>query len=293
MKAASFDYIRAESVEQVCTLLAEADGDARIIAGGQTLVPLMAMRLARPGTVIDINDLTELSGISRDGDVLVIKSCTRQADVLDSDLVAKCLPVLTEALSHVGHTQTRNRGTVGGSLVNADPSAEIPLIAQLLEATMTVRSVRGDRTIAAAGFFESAMATTLAEDECLIEVAFPIWSEPKNGFGFHEVSIRDSDFALASAAAQLALDEGGNCTRLHLAIGGATPAPARLDAVEADLTGTSLSDEVIAGACAAIPSMVEPQSDVHADAAYRTRVVKVLAERAIRDARDRTKEATR
>lgn len=291
MKAAGFDYIRAESVDQVCAALADADGDARVIAGGQTLVPLMAMRLARPATLIDINDLAELSGITRDGDCLVIKSCTRQAETLASSLVAECLPILSEALSHVGHTQTRNRGTVGGSLVNADPSAEIPLVAQLLEAEMVARSIRGERTIEAAAFFESAMATSLEEDECLIEVRFPIWSDAQTGFGFHEISIRDSDFALASAAAQIALDSTGNCTRLHLAIGGATPAPARLDPIEQALTGTTLSDDDIAEATAAIPDMVEPQSDVHASDSYRRRVVRVLAERAIRDARDMAKEA--
>jgi len=289
MKAAAFDYIRARSLDEVCQALADGDGEARIIAGGQTLIPLMAMRMARPETLIDINDIGELSGIETGGDFVTIKACTRQADILASDAVRAALPVLPDALSHVGHTQTRNRGTVGGSLVNADPSAEIPLIARLLDADMTARSISGERTIPAAGFFDSAMMTTLEPEECLVEVRFPVWPANRTGHGFHESSIRDSDFALAAAAAQLTLDQSGNCARLHLAIGGATPAPWRLDAVEAALTGGDLSDEAIEAAIADIPDMVEPQSDVHADADYRRRVARVLAGRAICDARDRAK----
>lgn len=289
MKAASFDYVRVASIDEACQALADGGEDARIIAGGQTMIPLMAMRLARPSLLIDINDVSELAGISVDGDHLVIRAGTRQSDTLASETVKSQLPLLADALSHVGHTQTRNRGTVGGSLVNADPSAEIPLVAQTLDATIVAQSIRGQRTIAAGDFFESAMATTLVPDECLVEVRFPIWSPENTGFGFHEVSIRDSDFALAAAAAQTILDGNGNCQKVSVAICGASPAALRLTTVEEALVGGDLSDDTINTACANIDDLIDPQSDVHADAAYRGRVAKVMARRAISDARDRAK----
>ena len=289
MKAANFDYVRVSTIKEACQALKDGGEDARIIAGGQTLVPLMAMRLARPNLLIDINGVEELVGISIDDGYLVIKARTRQADTLTSDVVKKELPLLAEALTHVGHTQTRNRGTVGGSLVNADPSAEIPLIAQTLEAIVIVQSTRGRRAIEARDFFESAMATTLMPDECLIEVCFPINSIENTGFGFHEVSIRDSDYALAAAAAQTTLDRSGNCKKLDVGICGASPAPLRLAALEEMLTGKNLDDETIKHACATIDNLIYPQADVHADAAYRGRVAKVMARRAISDARDRAK----
>ncbi len=286
MKAAPFDYMRAASIDEACRALAEAGDDARLIAGGQTLVPLMAMRMARPSLLIDINGIAELSGISVDGDHLLIKACTRQADALASDIVRDACPLLTDALSHVGHTQTRNRGTVGGSLCNADPSAEIPLVARTLDAVMTARSAAGERTIAAADFFDFAMTTALEPNECLTEIRFPIWRDAATGYGFHEVSIRDSDFALAAAAAQATLDPSGTCVRLNVAIGGASPTPTRLGPVEDALTGTDLSDNAIEAACAGIAALVEPQGDVHADADYRRRVVRVMAIRAIASARN-------
>jgi CO/xanthine dehydrogenase FAD-binding subunit len=286
MKAANFDYLRVSTIEEACQALADGGEDARIIAGGQTMVPLMAMRLARPALLIDINHVDALAGIEQDVDELVIKSCTRQADALASDIVRDSLPLLAEALSHVGHTQTRNRGTVGGSLVNADPSAEIPLIACALDAVMVARSVRGERRIAADAFFEFAMTTSLEPDECLTEVRFPIWRDTRCGHGFHEISIRDSDFALAAAAAQLTLDDAGNCTRINVAIGGASPAALRLGTVEQALLGTALKEEDVTAACAMIDAVIDPQSDVHADSAYRGRVVKIMAARAILSARD-------
>ena len=149
MKAASFDYMRATSIDEACQALADADGEARVIAGGQTLVPLMAMRMARPALLVDINGIDEMSGIAVDGDWLIIGAGTRQAETLDSYIVKSHLPLLADALSHVGHDQTRNRGTVGGSLANADPAAELPLIARLLDAQMVARSINGTRTIAA------------------------------------------------------------------------------------------------------------------------------------------------
>jgi CO/xanthine dehydrogenase FAD-binding subunit len=170
--------------------------------------------------------------------------------------------------------------------MSATPSAEIPLIVCTLDAIMIARNTGGERRIAANEFFDFAMTTALEPDECLTEIRFPFWREANTGHGFHEVSIRDSDFALAAAASQATLDGSGHCTRLHIAIGGASPTPMRLTPVEQALMGTGLSDTEISDACAAILGLVEPQSDVHADAEYRRRVARVMAERAIASARD-------
>ena len=287
MKAASFDYIRAKSIDEVCSALNQGDGEAQIIAGGQTLIPLMAMRMSRPQTLVDINDIEDLRGIEIAEKVATIKAGTRQADVLSSIEIRNKLPILSEALGHVGHTQTRNRGTIGGSLVAADPSSEICLIAQLLDATMIAKSTAGTRSIPANQFFDSAMVTSLKSGECLMEIEFPIWDHKRTGFGFHETSIRDSDYALAAASAQIAIGGNNKCERVHLAVGGATPSPLRLNEVETALTGSVLDENVIDDAVSLIPNLLEPQSDVHASAEYRRRVTCVLAARAIRDARDR------
>ena len=291
MKAAPFDYTRVSSIDEACRALADGGEDARLIAGGQTLVPLMAMRLARPTLLIDINGIAELSGITVDGDDLVIGAGTRQADVLASVVAKDNIPLLVDGLSHVGHDQTRNRGTIGGSLANADPAAELPLIAKTLDAEMIARTVDGTRTIAAADFFESAMATALAPNECLTEIRFPIWRDQITGYGFHEVSIRDSDFALAAAAVQLTLDNNGACAKLHIAIGGASPAPIRLNEIETALIGTNLEDNLIHSETARLAEFIDPQGDIHADAAYRRRVVRVMTKRALVSARDQAKGA--
>jgi len=293
MKAASFDYVRAKSLAEVCQALAAASPDGRVIAGGQTLVPLMAMRLARPRVLVDINDVAELSGIAIAGERLTIKAGTRQADALASATVAERLPLLAEALRHVGHSQTRNRGTVGGSLANADPSAEIPLIVRTLDAEVVATSTKGTRTIPAASFFESAMMTALAPEDCLTEVRFPIWPRDRFGWGFAEMSIRDSDFAIAAAAVQLTLDANGACARLAIGIGGVAPAPFRAVPVEKALAGSKLDDTAVTAACAQIAGIVEPNSDVHATADYRRRVACALAARAILAARDRAKGTAR
>ena len=180
---------------------------------------------------------------------------------------------------------------MGGSLANADPSAEIPLVAVLLDATMTAEGVAGTRNIKAGEFFESAMMTALADDECLTEIAFPVWHGARLGCGFHEVTIRDSDFALAAAAAQVELDGDGACVRIHMAVGGATPCPLRAGQVEDALRGTPLADGQVRDAVAALGDVLDPASDVHADADYRRRIACVMAARAIASARDEAMEA--
>lgn len=287
MKAAEFDYAPAGTVDEVCRLLDGAHGDGKIIAGGQTLVPLLVMRLTRPSLVIDINRVAELHGITADESGVVIKAATRQADALADATVQGRLRLLAKALRLVGHPQTRNRGTVGGSLANADPAAEICLVARTLDAAITARSTGGTRKIAMADFCAGAMTTTLTTEECLTEVRFPVWQNAERiGTGFTEMSVRQSDFALVAAACQVALDKDGVCRRIALGIGGAEARPLRAAAAEARLTGTTLEAGNIEKAIEALQGSLSPLADVHASANYRRRVAGALASRAIAEARD-------
>jgi CO/xanthine dehydrogenase FAD-binding subunit len=284
MKAVDFDYVRPSSLGEVCALLAAAD-DGRIIAGGQTLVPLMAMRLARPALLIDINRIGELQGIeSRPGEV-VVRACTRQATALADATICGRVPLLAKALSFVGHVQTRNRGTVGGSLANADPAAEIGLAASALDCVVVARSTTGERRIPIADFFRGAMATALAAEECLTMVHFPVWREDSRvGTGFKEVSARQSDFAVAAAAAQVQLDGDGVCRRAVLSIGGTGTMPTRVEAAAERLVGTRLDDADLVDAAGMAEASVDPADDDHASIDYRRRMIGELVRRALAEA---------
>jgi CO/xanthine dehydrogenase FAD-binding subunit len=285
MKAAEFDYIRVESVEAACRALAGAGGDGKILAGGQTLVPMLAMRLLRPALLVDINRVAGLQRIvAADGEV-VIGAGTRQADALANEIVRRDLPLLAKALSFVGHVQTRNRGTIGGSIANADPAAEIALAALALDCEIVAQSLAGRRTIPVAGFFQGAMTTELAADECLIELRFPAAGAARRGCGFHEVNSRHSDFALAAAAVQLGLDGDGACRDVAIAVGGVGGAPLRIDAAAERLRGSGLTPGDIAAAAAVVREAISPASDLHASADYRRRVAGALVERALLDAK--------
>lgn len=288
MKAAEFDYIRADSVAAACAALAAAGpGEERkIIAGGQTLVPLMAMRFARPALLVDIDGIPGLDGIEARDNHVAIGAMTRQRAAELSPAVRDAVPLLARALRFVGHVQTRNRGTVGGSLVHGDPSAEIPLAAVALDAELEAEATGGKRAYAAASFFEGPMVTAIAPDECLVEARFPVWSGGRIGTGFQEVASRRGDFAIVAAAAQVALDGDGTCTRIAAALGGVAPRPVRIAALEDALAGTRLEDGAIDAALASVGGAIEPDDDLHATAAYRGRVAEVLLGRAIREARD-------
>ena len=287
MKAAEFDYLRAGSLAEVCEALAAGGGERKIIAGGQTLVPMMAMRLARPTMLIDINAVTGLQGIAAGDGTLTIKAATRQRQAEHAPEVRTHAPLLAKALPFVGHQQTRNRGTVGGSIVHADPAAEIPLVALTLDATLMARGVDGEFEIDIDGFFQAPMMTALEPAQCLTEIRLPVWNGGAAvGTGFQELSVRDGDFAIAAAAVQLALDGDGNCIRAAVGVGGAGATPLRLDAVAEALLSTRLGDQAVRDAAALVPGAVEPDSDLHASADYRRRVAGVLVERAIVEARD-------
>ncbi len=284
MKAAAFDYTRPRDLPDLLRQLAGST-DAKIIAGGQSLVPMMAMRLVRPALLVDINDVQDLQTIALEDDGVVIGACTRQADAEKSDIVREHLPLLAAALPFVGHDQTRNRGTVGGSLAHADPSAEIVLVATALQAELTLARSSGTRISSARDFLAAPMTTTLDEDECLIAIRFPRWTEAgRLGIGFHEVSPRAGDFAVVAVAAQLLIDQAGICRRAAVAVANAAPMPIRLTTVEAALLDTAVDRKSAREAAALADDLLDPPSDLHASAAGRRHMARTLIERAILDA---------
>jgi CO/xanthine dehydrogenase FAD-binding subunit len=287
VKSAPFEYSRAASLAEACELLARHGGDAKLLAGGQSLVPMMAMRLLRPSWLVDINEIAALKFVSIEGEAARIGACTRQVTLERDDALAARVPLLRQALAWVGHVQTRNRGTVGGSLAHADPSAELPLAARVLGARIVLRSKSGARTLSAEEFFAGPMMTSVRPDECIEEIRWPVWPERGTGSAFTEVSVRHGDFAIVAAAAQVAIDAGGRCTRAALGLGGAGGTPLAFPAIAAKLAGSRLEDGAIEDAARAAAAECDPGSDLHATADYRRHLARVLAARVLREARDR------
>jgi CO/xanthine dehydrogenase FAD-binding subunit len=283
MKPASFEYARPADLDQACALLAHSE-DTRIIAGGQTLVPLMAMRLARPKRLIDIARISDLAFVRHELDAIAIGATTRQCVIERDALLRAQVPLLAKVMPFIGHPAIRARGTIGGSLANADPAAEIPLVAVTLGATLLYREGTANTETAAADFFLGPMMTALPAAACLTAVRFPLWQDERIGVGFHEISARPGDFAFAAVAAQIALDANGVCQRLALGIGAVAACPLRLDAVAEALEGTHVEASVVREMVRAALADIEPMSDLHASADYRRRAAECLAVRAITDA---------
>ncbi len=286
MKAAPFDYTRAASLSHACELLAQHGPDAKLIAGGQSLVPMMAMRLARPAHLVDINRLVELKRLDHVDAELVIGATVRQCTVERDAVVRESLPLLLKALKWVGHVQTRNRGTIGGSVVHADPSAEIPLVACALDATLVLQDETGRSETQAREFFFAPMVTAIAPEQCLVEIRFPVWVGEHVGSAFEEVSIRHGDFALVSACAQVSLNADGTCTQAALGIGGASPFPHALPEAGEILVGKRLDEAAIAEAANAAADLIDPDGDLHATADYRRHLARVLTSRVLVAARE-------
>jgi aerobic carbon-monoxide dehydrogenase medium subunit len=286
MKAAPFEYTRAGSLAEACALLSEHGLDAKLIAGGQSLVPMMAMRLARPAYLVDVNDAADLQEIRADGEHVSIGAVVRQAKLERDAVIHAKLPLLQQALRWVGHVQTRNRGTAGGSMVHADPSAEIPLVAVTLGARLKLVSDSEETWMDAGEFFLAPLVTAIAPEQCLAELRFPVWRDARTGCSFQEISIRHGDFALASACAQVAIDDAGRCTRAAIGIGGAGPVPISVAEVAAELHGELLDERTVIAAANAAAAAVEPESDLHASAEYRRHLAEVLVAAALRAARD-------
>ena len=289
MKSPPFEYARAASIEEACALLAQHRDDAKLIAGGQSLVPMMAFRLLRPAWLIDIDQIAALKFIRLEGDAVRMGAGTRQCDILRDDEVATRVPLIHQALAFVGHVQTRNRGTAGGSIVHADPSAELPLVAQVLEAELVARSKSGTRTLPAASFFADAMTTSIEHDECLEEIRWPVWRERKTGSAFTEISRRHGDFAIVAAAAQVAVDDDGQCTRVAFGVSGAAPIPLAFPALAQKLIGMRFDKATIDDVAHEAVATLEPGSDTHASAAYRRHLAGVLITRVLQSAYDTAK----
>jgi CO/xanthine dehydrogenase FAD-binding subunit len=283
MKAVPFAYCRPSSLDEACATLSADDG-ARVIAGGQTLVPLMAMRLSRPSVLVDIARLKELAYVREQDGGVCIGAATRQCVVERDPLVAVRLPLLAQAIPWIGHAATRARGTIGGSLANADPAAEIALVATTLEATISCRIGDEVSEFVAGDYFLGPMITALPTGACLTSVTFSVWRDARVGVGFHEINARRSDFAFASAAAQIALDEDGACRRIAIGLGAITDFPMRLNSAEQALTGRRLAEAIVRTAVRDALASVETTSDLHASASYRRRAAETLATRAILDA---------
>lgn len=281
MKAAPFDYVRAASVAEACELLRQDGGDVKLIAGGQSLTPMMAMRLTRPSRLVDINEIAALRFIALESGVARIGACTRQCVVARDEALAAHVPLLRRALAWVGHAQTRNRGTLGGSLAHADPAAELPLAAQVLDARMQIRSTTGTRSLPAAEFFRGPLTTALDAQECLEEIHWPAWAGRRTGSAFTEVSRRHGDFAIIEACAQVALDDDGRCTRATFGLGGGGTMPLAFPALAERLNGTRLEDDVLQDVARDAAAALDPGGDLHASAGYRRHLAAVLTTRVL------------
>ncbi len=281
MKPAVFRYSEPESIGEALDLLAEHGSEAKILAGGQSLVPMMNFRLARPAHLVDINGLDSLSHISANGSIR-IGAMTRLTTIGESNEIGEAHPIIPRAVSYIGHRAIRNRGTIGGSLVHNDPAAELPALLLALGAEVTARSARGERVMTLQSLLEDRFfETTLGHDELLTEVLIPAASS-LSGFGFQEFARRHGDFALAGVAAVLSMD-GSTVQEAAVAAFGGVHAT-RLPTAEAAITGMEANDAAITAAGASAMADFPTTSDVHGTGEYRSHLIKVLTERALAEA---------
>lgn len=280
MKPAAFTYHRPGDLDAALGLMARFGAAAKPLAGGQSLGPMMNMRLARPEHVVDLNDLIELDFVRVSDDAVEVGALTRHHRVATDPELARALPLLAQAAQGIGHYAIRQRGTLGGSLVHADPSAQIPLIAVTLDAEVVIGSTRGSRTVPAADFLQSIMTVDLAPDELVTALRFPRLA-PGEGWGFELFSRRAGDFALVSVALTLRHDLAGTISGLRLGVGGVGPVPVRLAAVEAEATGLECEPGCSAALAHLAAERVDPEDDAQVPAAYRRELVETLTARAL------------
>lgn len=289
MKPPAFDYVAAASVEEAVAELDRHGDDAKLLAGGQSLIPLLNMRLAAPRRLVDLNRVAELAYVEeRDGGV-AIGAMTRQRTLERSALVRARLPLLADAIPWVGHVPIRTRGTLGGSLAHADPAAELPAVAVALDARVTVRGPAGARTVPARELFRDALTTTLRPTELLTEVWLPA-APPGSGVAWLELARRHGDFALVGVGAQLTFT-GEAVREARLVVAGVGGAPVRATAAERVLAGHALTPARLEAAATAVREAIDPESDIHAPAAYRRHLAGVLTARALRRAAERAARA--
>ncbi len=289
MKPAAFEYFAPRTVAEAVAILGEHADQAKVLAGGQSLVPLMNMRLARPGVIVDINRISALAYITATRAVLRIGALTRQRTAETSPLVAERCPLLRDALRLVGHVQIRNRGTIGGSIAHADPAAELTAVLVALGGDVTAVGPRGPRVIAAGDLFVTYLTTALDPHEVLTEVRFPALP-PGAGWSWMEIARRHGDFALAGVGVVLRVRRGV-IAEARIALTGVGPTPVRATQAERLLGGRRPSEELWTEAAEAVRAAVEPDGDIHASAEYRRHVAGVLTQRALREALGRVQEA--
>jgi CO/xanthine dehydrogenase FAD-binding subunit len=291
MKPAPFKYVKASSLAQALSLKAEHGDDARFLAGGQSLIPAMNFRLARPSVLIDINGLSELAGCSgADGGQVRLGALTRyRALERDGDFLKAC-PLFADALPHIAHPQIRNRGTVGGNLSHADPASELPAVAVAMGARLHLQSASGEREVDARDFFVGLLTTDVQPDEMLVDISLPVL-EPRSGACFMEVARRRGDFALAGVAAIVTLDVERRCSEVRLGLCGVGETPVDASGAAEALIGETFSDKAVEVVAAAVQRMIEPAGNVHATADYQRHVAGVLTSRALRAAHQRIAHA--
>lgn len=289
MKPPVFKYIAARTVDEAVGHLAKHNGDAKVLAGGQSLTPMLNFRLARPAVLVDINRIPGLDGVKEEKGALTLGTLVRHRMVETSPVIRSRFPMLSAAAVHVGHLAIRNRGTFGGSVAHNDPAAEWPMMALLLDAEMKTKSASGGRTIKAKDFFVTYLTSALNDGEMLTEVRLPDLPA-KTGWGFEELSRRPGDFALAAVAATVTVS-GGKCSEARISMAGVGPTPRRAPAAEAALKGQALDDAAFKKAGEAAAAAADPSNDVHASADFRRHLVNVLTQRALKAAWDRAAKA--
>ena len=287
MKPAPFTWHAPDTIADAAQLLAELDMP-KLLAGGQSLMPMLNMRYVFADHIIDLNRIVALQGIELVGDCLEIGAMTRQRALQRSDIVQQHMPAMGEALHWVGHVATRSRGTIGGSLSHLDPAAELPALLALHDGSLVVQSTRGTRDIAANEWFSGYMTPGLEADELLVKVKLPVWPKP-HGFSFIEIARRHGDFAIAGAGALLQLNGAGQISRAAIVVFGAEVAPVRLRGAEELLLGEHAAPEVLKAA-AEHAATLDAMDDVHCSGAYRRQVSQVLVRRALSEAAVRAKE---
>jgi aerobic carbon-monoxide dehydrogenase medium subunit len=285
MKPPPFEYYRATTVEEAVALLSQYGSDAKILAGGQSLLPMMKFRLARPSVLVDLRWVRDLAYARQANGSVAFGAMARLA-VLEADLTRARCPILTEAVRHIGHPPIRHQGTICGSLAHADPAAELPALALALDAELVATGVHGARVIPAREFFVTMLTTSLGPCDILTEARFPVL-RPESGWGFSELSRRPGDFALAVAAATLEVGAAGTITQARIALGAVADRAVRCPEAEAALLGQSGGKVAFETAAKLASAPLTPPSDVHASSGYRRHLAKVLVERALTQAWER------
>jgi len=283
MKLPPFRYAAPATLRDAVALLAAHGGDAKAIAGGQSLVPMLAFRVASPALLVDLRKIPDLDRITISADGVRLGAMVRWRDIEDDARLDTAHPLLKAAVVHVAHYQVRNRGTIGGSIAHADPAAELPGIAVTCEAEMAVTGASGARVIRAADFFLGPLMTALAADEIITEIRLPAWPRGRR-WGFQEFARRRGDFAMAGAALYYDEDVSGKATNAHVGVIGVGDVPQRLPEVETVLDGLVVDDAIIAQAETAAAASVNPADDIHASAAYRRALTGTMVERALKSA---------